>query len=102
MQTRRGFLKLLGIGAAAVVVGPTLLKAAGAVVTTKAVSNTVVTDSLNQYFLMCSPRFNEAICRNMWARNPFLELVDPAIAEEMRVETEARDYLFDRNFYPAK
>lgn len=76
MQTRRGFLKMLGIGAAAAAVGPTLLKAAGAIVTTKAVRNTVSVDSLSNYFMMCSPRFKEAIYQSIARENPFMQLYD--------------------------
>lgn len=78
MQTRRGFLKTLGIGVAACVVGPAILKK---IPTTevklagwdRAVGGT----DISRYFLARKNRFNEQIMERLGADNPYYGLIDP-------------------------
>ncbi len=73
MQTRRGFLKMLGVAAVGAAVTPAVLRAVNFPAPKKMV---VGLNDLNSYFAGFANRVNADIYRRIWATNPFLELID--------------------------
>lgn len=77
--TRRGFLKMMGLGAAAVAVGPAVMRVLAAV---PSAAPEVVTPNyaglsdINRYFLQCRSQFEAAILKHMWENDPYAALVD--------------------------
>lgn len=73
--TRRGFLRMIGLGAAAVAVGPTIMRAIPAP-KLNAVTKYRKVDDLNNYFENAGRRMSAEILKVLSATNPFMELID--------------------------
>ncbi len=94
--TRRGFLKMLGVGTAAVAVGPTLLNAIPAPKVSAVIkTRTFAPGELNGYMERMGRRMSQEILRVLSQTNPYLELLDgvkrPTVEYLAEVEEQKRD-----------